>query len=235
MKKKIIIETSNFLTVKELCQNVLEESTMVGLVGYPGAGKTTAFKNFKHENENVFYVTASASMTPKQFYIGIIKELGLEGNYESHKLHELIKIICFFLKTTDDKNLLIIDEAGKFKPRFLEYLHELRDATEENTGIVIAGPKYFEDHIVKWKDKGIVGVPEFYRRVNYWEYLRLPTKDEIVNLCKAYEVKDRQFIIKLSKEQTNFADITSKINIHFKEVYKSEKKRIRKRKSEFAI
>ncbi len=195
----------------------------------------TAFKNFKHENENVFYVTATASMTPKQFYIGIINELGLEGNYESHKLYDLINTICFYLKTTDEKNLLIIDEAGKFKPRFLEYLHELRDGTEENTGIVIAGPKYFEDHIIKWKDKGIVGVPEFYRRVNYWEYLLLPKKEEIVSLCKAYEVKDRQFIFNLSKERTNFADIASKINFHLKDVYRNEKKRIRKRKSKSAI
>jgi len=128
----------------------------------------------------------------------------------------LINSIAFKLNYSKYKKLLIIDEAGKFKPKFLEYLHELRDKTDHGTGIVMAGPEYFKDNILNWSRKGVVGIPELLRRVNHWEQLDPPTKEEIHALCETYNVNSLSFRNQLWTTVTNFAEAFSKIKNYLK-------------------
>lgn len=90
-------------------------------------------------------------------------------------------------------------------------MHELRDNTEHTTGIVFAGPQYFKDNIEKWKNRGVQGVPELYRRMNHWETLEPPTQQEVRAFCINSGIDDRQFISELFKTAENFADIQDRI------------------------
>ena len=179
MDNEKIINTNNFSTIKTCCRDAQNQSKMIGITGYPGAGKTTALLHYYKNDPNTFYVKVQPSMRPKVFYSKILQNMGVPDQNNGIQLHYLIQKIAFILKNSNEKNLLIIDEAGKFSPRMLEYLHELRDETNENTGIILAGPDYFHSNLIKWVNRGKEGMPEVYRRINMWEELNKPTFSEV--------------------------------------------------------
>jgi DNA transposition AAA+ family ATPase len=184
---------------------------MMGIVGYPGAGKTTALRDFSDRTHKSYYVRVTASMTAKDFYSNLLNAMGVEGKYQGTSLHALINDISFRLNYSNLRKLIIIDEAGKLKPKFLEYLHEIRDNTANTTGIIIAGPEYFKTNLKKWKDRGVIGVPELYRRINYWEELDLPTKSEIKAFCKQKKVDDDDLVLTIARTCENYSDVLNAI------------------------
>ncbi|MBX2976620.1 MAG: ATP-binding protein [Ignavibacteriaceae bacterium] len=205
-----IIGTSNFNTIKDLCSDTMNHSKMTAIIGYPGAGKTTALEWFTSEHEFVYYLKVEPSMSARQFYTKILNVMGIEGKHLGNTLHDLINDIAFRLNYNPIKKLLIVDEAGKFKMKFLEYLHEIRDKTDKSTGIVLAGPEYFHENLKKWKNKGIIGVPELYRRINHWEYLSPPTITETRKLCEMIGLTDEHVIKEIHNTSENFSEITYK-------------------------
>lgn len=211
-----ILTTGNFNTIQSICEEALSNSKFIGLVGYPGAGKTTALKAFAQGKQKVYYVRATTSMPAKEFYRNILFEMGVEGRDIGISLYEMIKDISFRLNYNNTRKLLIIDEAGKFKPKFLEYIHELRDNTEKTTGIIFAGPQYFRDRILKWKNRGVVGIPELYRRINHWQTLEPPTKSEVRAFCHHYKLDDESFISNLYQRVDNFGELVNRIQEELK-------------------
>lgn len=199
MNKDLIITTVNYNTISKLSKDVQMKTKMVSVIGYPGAGKTTALTNFCKNNKNVYYVRVTASMNAKQFYMALIKEMGGNEQAKYSSLHDMINGISYRLNYDTEKNLLIIDESGKFSPKGLEYLHELRDNTMYSTGIILAGPDYFHENMSAWKNKNKIGVPELYRRISHWEYLDRPTKKEVRVFCEAYGVTDEEIILDIIK------------------------------------
>jgi hypothetical protein len=110
------------------------------------------------------------------FFKELLHEISYEDKFQGANLYQLITIISKRLNMDSTKKLLIVDEAGKFRPKYLEYFHEIRDNTESSTGIIFAGPEYFKENIMEWKNKGTRGIPELYRRINHWEVLDFPAK-----------------------------------------------------------
>lgn len=134
--------------------------------------------------------------------------MGIEGKNLGNNLHALINHVAYKLNYEQERKLLIIDEAGKFKPRFLEYLHELHDKTQHTTGIVLAGPEYFHSNMQKWKNQGVIGVPEVFRRIQHWEYLLQPNKAEIAFMCQAYGIESAELIKEIQRNaQENFSQV----------------------------
>src|SRR3989338_3636077 len=206
-----ILQTGNYNTIVAVCTEALSNSKFIGIVGYPGAGKTTALKSFAAGKQNVFCVRATTSMSARDFYRNILLEMGVEGKDLGLSLHELINDISYRLNYNETRKLIIVDEAGKFKPKFLEYMHELRDNTEYTTGIVFAGPQYFKNNIEKWKNRGVQWVPELYRRINHWEILEPPTKLEVRAFCIRSGIEEEAFIGELYKTAENFAEVRNRI------------------------
>ena len=211
MNRKILT-TSNFNTLHKICKEALNKSKFFGVVGYSGAGKTTAFKAYAEGKQNIYYVKASKSMPAKEFHRQILMAIIGEGKNYNLSIYDLIQSISGKLNADKSRKLLIIDEAGKFKADFLEYIHELRDNTEKTTGIVFAGPEYFRSNIEHWKNRGIVGVPELYRRINHWVELPRPTKAEVRFFCHCNDINDEKIITEIFNTQDNFGGIQNYID-----------------------
>jgi hypothetical protein len=209
---EIIIGTSNYNSIHKLCNEARINSKLFVIIGYPGAGKTTALEVFCENNENAYYMRVGSSMGAKHFYAKLLNILGVEGRDAGSSLHDLINQVSFKLNYDSTKKLIVIDEAGKFKPKFLEYLHELRDNTIKNTGIILAGPEYFHDRMKIWRNKGLVGIPEFYRRINHWEYLSPPTKAEKRAMCEVYQVESDEDIQEIILTCESFSEIKDAID-----------------------
>jgi len=185
---------------------------MVAIVGDAGLGKTTALNHYFNVHENVFIVTVKKSMSANQFYLSVLEELGIPDQDKDISLHHLIKKVCWILNQNETNNLLILDEAGKFSHTMLEYLHELRDSTQKTTGIVLSGPGYFKNKVLKWVTKDIEGIPELYTRINFWQELSLPSRTEVKAVCEANEVMDIELIRNIQDTCKDFRSIMNAIN-----------------------
>lgn len=189
MKLKII-RNYNFDTIHNVCKDAQEGCKMLAIIGYTGAGKTTALKAYANVNNEAFYTVCKKHMSPKHFFQSVLETMGIDyvGN-----LYELIKRIAQHLND-NPQSLLIIDEAGKMSQRMLEYLHDIRDSTDENSGIVLAGVDYFKKNLDKWVMRDREGMPEILGRIYHWTILERPTKEEKQAICKANNIIDEDFL-----------------------------------------
>lgn len=195
-----IIASTNFNTITSLCSDVKKYSNMVAIIGEPGYGKTLSLKYFSDRNENVYYINVKKTMTAKIFYSEILNNIGFANKHGQDNIYYIIESIAHYLNENKQKNLLVIDEAGKLSHNHLLYLHDLRDSISKSTGIVIAGPKYFQNDITNQLKLNKIGIPELYRRINTWIELDLPSYNEKFQLCKFSGIKNDNLINAICKD-----------------------------------
>lgn len=189
-KNWTVIETHNFLTIKNACNEAREFKKMISIIGYSGAGKTTALQHCYQKNANTYLVTCGRAMRTKQLLSEILKSLGV--NYLASD-YEMVRMIIDELNKKESP-LLIIDEASKLSPNALMYLQDIWDGIEDNGGIIIAGVEYLINNIKKGAEKNKMGMPEFYGRVSKWIYLQLPEKKEVEAICINNGLTDKDLI-----------------------------------------
>jgi hypothetical protein len=210
--KKIILETNGLNTILRCCKTVQEHNLFFGITGEPGFGKSLSFDYYRQKHPNVFFITVEKSMSSKDMYFDLARQLGIkEIDFSKTQLNPMIRAVSFALNNSGASNLIIIDEAGKFTARKLLFLHELRDATKESTGIIIAGPMYFRRKIESWTEDQREGIPELYRRIQSWINIDSPTKEEMVAFCKGKGIKDLALIKAMVNESKNFGDLDNKV------------------------
>lgn len=194
-EKWVIVKTSNFQTVFSTCNEARKLKRMVCVVGFTGAGKTTALRAYFNQNPNTYLLTCKRAMRAKQFLSNILKALGV--NFVGTD-YEMIQRISEEL-TSRENPLLIIGEASKLSPLILMYLQDLWDNIEDNSGIVLAGVEYFHSNLTKAVERSKIGMPEFFGRVSLWQELAEPTPKEIQAICENNGVTDPQNIKRLSR------------------------------------
>lgn len=205
----IVIRTNNFDSIFSSCDDARENQKVIAISSPTGYGKTTALVSYKKMyGDNILLVKAFKSQNASLFYSSIFNG-NVDENYKPtlHKYFAIRKAASIF--DNNRKMLLIIDEAGKFTAPMLEYLHEFRDLTKGNTGIILAGVG-FREKIENWNENGKTGIPEFYGRINAWVKLDPPTEEEIINIIHEYKVYDNKFE-KECLNVENFRVLTNKI------------------------
>ncbi|WP_315814067.1 AAA family ATPase [Paraflavitalea speifideaquila] len=140
--KEPLFNTADHLAIKKLCSTARKNRLMIGLTGDTGMGKTRSLESIKR-GRNTFYIVYKKTMNARQFLCTILKELGIV--FEGNK-YDMVNRIAEELNVLTSP-LLIIDEAGKLPHTVMQYLHDLRDYTINNCGIVLAGMPYFEENL----------------------------------------------------------------------------------------
>lgn len=189
------IETANFETIIDECDNARNKKLMIAIVGYAGAGKTTALRHYYETNPNTYLVTCGRAMRTKQFLKEILKALGVSYLASDY---EMIQVIINELNRKKDP-LLIFDEASKLSTNALMYLQDINDGIVGNGGIVLAGVDYLLNHIKTGAEKNKLGMAEFYGRVTSWIIMEEPTKREIEAICINNGVHDKDKINQMSR------------------------------------
>lgn len=185
-----IVRTSNYSTIQNICADSSKGHKLTAIIGYAGAGKTTALYDYYRGNRDVFYVECKNSMNRKQFFYKVLSEMGI--NFLG-TVYEMINKIADELNSRINP-LLIIDEAGKLSANIILDLHDLRNSTMYNASIVMAGCEYFQKNMIKAVDKDKTGYPEFYSRVVNWHVLSRPTKAEVTAICQNNGVTNNEVI-----------------------------------------
>lgn len=213
-KKNIILSTHNFQVIQKACNDAMVNTKMIAINGEPGYGKTIALQYFKANNKNVFMITAKPSMGAKTFWLEILQAMYKAEAYPEKTEH---RPLYFILRRIADSfnrlgnALLIVDESGKLTDRQLEYMHEVRDQTENTAGIILAGPNYWKTNLVRWVARERKGMPEFSRRINYWVELQEPTQIEVKKLCEAYGITNPDIIKVLYMRYRNYGTLKNEI------------------------
>lgn len=182
-----LFKTADYSACFAACNSAKKNKFMIGITGDTGTGKTTALTQFAMR-PNVFYVPYDKTMKPKQFFIALLREMGVafEGS-----IHDMVNTIADQLNTLNNP-LVIIDEAGKITHSMILYLHVLRDKTRKNCGFVLAGMHYFRTNLIKLSHKQKEGYAEFLRRINQWQNLDGLSKKEKEFICESHGITDKE-------------------------------------------
>lgn len=201
-----IYETSDFRSVQKLCNKARSYNLMIGLLADTGQGKSTSLDAYAYTHSNVFKVTVDKTMNAKRLYLHILDKLGVkfDGN-----IHDVMLKIAQTLNSMQSP-LLIVDEAGKMNHVMMLYMHDLREYTKGNCGIVLAGMPYFKGNLQKFAEKGKEGCSEFFRRINLWHTLGGLTRGEIKQICTNEGIADNDRIKELQRF-TRFGDLMNEI------------------------
>jgi type II secretory pathway predicted ATPase ExeA len=181
---------------------------MIGLTGDTGMGKTRSLESIKR-GRNTFYVVFKKTMNARQFLSAILKELGIV--FEGNK-YDMVNRFAEELNVLPSP-LLIVDEAGKLPHTVMQYLHDLRDYTLNNCGIVLAGMPYFEENLRKNARKQKEGCAEFLRRINLWHRMSGLSREEIEFVCAQHDITDKQ-TIKEFNGCKRFGDLLNQILLY---------------------
>ncbi|NQU32767.1 MAG: ATP-binding protein [Bacteroidetes bacterium] len=202
-----LVKTANFNTVWDLCLSTQKRHNMSALVGYTGAGKTTALQEYFKNTRKVYLLTGKKSMRPKRFFAKLLRQMGV---MYTGTIGDMIERIAEEFNRRPN-SLLIIDEAGKLDQTMFMYLHDLRDETHTSTGILLAGVEYFKSNLEKAVQKQSQGMPEFFDRIVSWQNLKRPTWAEIDAICKVNGLNDHGKSKELRKVR-NFRHLTNQIS-----------------------
>ena len=182
-----LFDTSDFSSIYSLCDRARKDKLLVGIAADTGMGKTTALTSYA-KRKNVYYVRYEKMMKPRNFFISLLKEMGID--YEG-SINDMVNRIIVELNQQESP-LVIVDEAGKITHAMILYLHDLRDKTNKKAGIVLAGMPYFKNNLIKFSNKEKEGYSEFFRRINLWHTLNGLTRKEIQLILDAHGISDSE-------------------------------------------
>lgn len=173
--------------LKAIVQRVRKDSTMEVALGREGSGKSTLIAEAILGEPNSYYVQAGES-TRSRFLDELIFQITGKIPYKSMDVYSRMNLIADEMFKKDSKNLIVIDDSGKLSTtkQGLGLLHELRDKTIRNTGLLFVGVGYFKDFLTREAEKPIPkpGLPEFFRRIQAFNTLSPLNKDDIIEYAK---------------------------------------------------
>lgn len=197
------LEIESFRKIKALLIKAQVLSSLHVIIGGSGCGKTSTYDWYKRNHPNVFLIKIEHTYSPKDFYIEILRKLGVNDHDRTANLKTMSDRIAYLLRERKEPSLLLLDECSKASSRFLQNFQCVRDLTVDNLGIIMSGTDKFKKDFDRWVLKNHVGIPELNSRIYSWETIDLPSYDEKYQIIKANGVtneKDAKRIATGSKD-----------------------------------
>jgi DNA transposition AAA+ family ATPase len=207
LDKWAIRNTKNLKLITQLCEDAIENQRCLAVAGYTGAGKTTALEYFVKQNSGAFYALAKSYHKPRTFLQAIQKGMGISDGYS---IAQIVDQITTKMINTDNC-LLIIDDAGKLTSECMRLIQCIYDDTEGKAGIVLAGTEYLKTYIDAQAKANVRGFRELKRRISFWQGMKAISKAELINICKDYNIVDRNAINYIYDNADNYKVLSDMI------------------------
>src|SRR5258708_2919057 len=132
IKEWIVLKTNNYKTVNDKLETAREFALLNIIIGFPGAGKTTAFKSYlaSHQTRTV-YLCLDKSYQAKDFYVELLRKLDVLDYGYDIPIRFLAQKIADTLRSREENTLIIIDDAGRFTAPMMEWFQLICDASNK--------------------------------------------------------------------------------------------------------
>ena len=124
--KEHLLNLSNFSMVQKVCEIALRDSEFFAVMGDTGSGKSVALEHFRCQNpDNVKLMRVRPTMVMTDFFLELGALFGYRGPKKSkYIISNYLKEYC---NSAEQQELLLLDEAARFKPHQLTFIQEIRD------------------------------------------------------------------------------------------------------------
>lgn len=226
IKAWIVLKTENYQEITKSLNKAYEYSLLSAIIGFPGAGKTTAFDRYLIANKNAIYLRLDKSFGPKDFYVHLLRKLGVLDYGYDIPIRFLAEKLATTLNAREGRALIIIDDAGRFSASMMEFFQQVFDETSGKTGLVLAGTQKFHKDFKDWAKKQKLGIPELDSRIREnWTILKEPSKEEMKIVAKKNGVSDESTLKVLLKGCTTYRQLNARIiDLRIEQVEKQRKK-----------
>ena len=211
LRKWKTLKTEGFTKIYDLCEMAYDYSIFYAIVCESGGGKSFTFKCFQEEFPNVYLIKLTKFWSAKVLMVRLLQQVGVYDYSEYFSLDILSQKFIETIRKQRKKCLFIFDEAGKLTADMMEFFQPLRDETENNMGIILAGTSKFKEKMDKWKEKKELGIPELYTRITSWEKIPLPGRKERYQMAKQNGITNLDLLNEIADDSTNFRDVFKKV------------------------
>ncbi|HEU5291808.1 MAG TPA: ATP-binding protein [Cyclobacteriaceae bacterium] len=206
-----IVKTTNFKRIYEVLLDAYEFSLLYCLIGFSGAGKSTAFRTFIQEHKDVFYLRLDKTYTRKDLYVALLR------CFDEHEYGYDIPVRFLAIRLSDlinarpGKVLIILDDAGRFSAAHIEYLQSIFDANEGKLGLVLSGTSKFSNDFKEWVRTEEQGIPELDTRIHEWVYLQRPSASELKSVASMNGITSAADLTQIAKGCNNFRTLRARV------------------------
>ncbi|HNC30532.1 MAG TPA: ATP-binding protein [Cyclobacteriaceae bacterium] len=201
------LEIDSFKKIKALLTKAQALSSLHVIIGPAGCGKSSSYEWYKRNHANVFLVKIEHTYSPKDFYIEILRKLGVNDHDRTANLKTMSDRIAYLLRERKEKCLLLLDECSKASSRFLQNFQCVRDLTVDNLGIIMSGTEKFKKDFESWVSKNHIGIPELNSRIYSWEEIDFPSYHEKHQIIEANGINTASVIKKIAMESKDLRKV----------------------------
>ncbi len=182
--------TTGFYTVANVADEAQAGARMLALVGYTGAGKTHALRQYANVNRNAYYLLTTALMSRLAFAEALARACGVREADMGVTPRTIIEAVISKLNTVEQP-LIILDDFGKVTDDIVRMVQIIYDATEGNCGILLGGTEHLEVKIAAKVKRDTMGFREFSRRIAWWQSMPVLSRDDVAMVCAANGIDDK--------------------------------------------
>jgi DNA transposition AAA+ family ATPase len=185
----MIAQTKNFKDIWELCALSQTRHFATAVAYDAGAGKSSAYRAFANEGQNVIYIECKNYWSKKSY----VEQLLISTGHKPQGTTE--ECIERFINAVKEMNnpLIIIDQADKLKDSSLDLFMDFYNELEDHCGFVISGVPALEKRILRGVQRDRIGYAEFYSRIGR-RFIKLtaPSVDDVYRICRANGADDKE-------------------------------------------
>lgn len=188
-EKWAAVETSNYLRMLELLNDVKANSLVMGITGDAGTGKTFACKQYAESNKQVYLLCCNEYWNRKLFLTELLSSLGRD--YTGFTVGEMMNEAVRVLKMQESP-LIILDEADKLSDQVLYFFITLYNQLEDECGIVLCATSHLEKRILRGIKLNKKGYNEIWSRLGRkCVKLKGVTAADVAAICEVNGITDR--------------------------------------------
>lgn len=206
-----VVETRDFKLLNHVLGNAREYSGVFAVVGDAGTGKTMTMRQHAEDNKRSYLLQCNEYWNRKTFMQELLTAMGRDSS--GYTVNEMMTEVVKTLKT-QEKPLIIMDEADKLSDQVLYFFITLYNQLEDHCGIVLCATDHLEKRIKKGLKLNKKGYKEIFSRIGrkFIELEGVSTND-VAAVCAANGIVDKEKVKEIiSDYEGDFRRVKRKVN-----------------------